>query len=99
NEWARARVARGGAPVTIRIVKGANMEMERAEASQRDWPQAPYQSKAETDANYKRMLREAMQAENLAAVRVGVASHNLFDLAYGLVLANEADAGDHVQFE
>ncbi|HMP07621.1 MAG TPA: proline dehydrogenase family protein, partial [Lacipirellulaceae bacterium] len=29
TEWARQRVARGGAPVTIRLVKGANMEMER----------------------------------------------------------------------
>ena len=29
------RVKRGGAPVTIRLVKGANMEMERVEASLR----------------------------------------------------------------
>jgi RHH-type transcriptional regulator, proline utilization regulon repressor / proline dehydrogenase / delta 1-pyrroline-5-carboxylate dehydrogenase len=99
NEWARARVARGGSPVTIRIVKGANMEMERVEASLRDWPQAPFRRKIETDANYKRMLAEAMRPENLAAVRVGVASHNLFDLAYGLVLAEDAKAGGAVQFE
>src|SRR5689334_9146067 len=33
NKWARRRVAKGGAPVTIRVVKGANMEMERVEAS------------------------------------------------------------------
>ena len=45
------------------------------------------------------MLHEAMRPENLAAVRVGVASHNLFDVAYGLVLAAEAQAGDRVQFE
>jgi RHH-type proline utilization regulon transcriptional repressor/proline dehydrogenase/delta 1-pyrroline-5-carboxylate dehydrogenase len=56
-------------------------------------------TKRETDANYKRMLHEAMKPENLAAVRVGVASHNLFDLAYGLVLATEGKAGDRVQFE
>jgi len=99
NDWARRRVAAGGAPITIRIVKGANMEMERVEASLRDWPQAPFQSKRETDANYKIMLREAMQPENLAAVRVGVASHNLFDLACGLVLASESKAGERVQFE
>ena len=99
NEWARRRVAAGGAPITIRIVKGANMEAERVEASLRDWPQAPFKSKRETDANYKRMLREAMAPENLAAVRVGVGSHNLFDLAYGVVLAAEAGAGDRVQFE
>lgn len=99
NQWARARVAAGGAPVTIRIVKGANMEMERVEASLRGGPQAPFKTKVETDANYKCMLREAMRAENLAAVRVGIASHNLFDVAYGLVLARVAGAGDRVQFE
>ena len=75
------------------------MEMERVEASMRGWPQAPFMTKRETDANYQRMLREALRPENLAAVRVGVASHNLFDLAYGLVLAAEAQAGDRVQFE
>lgn len=99
NDWAQRRVASGGAPITIRIVKGANMEMERVEASLRDWPQAPFPTKRETDANYKRMLREAMRPDNLAAVRVGVASHNLFDLAYGLVLAANGEAGDRVQFE
>lgn len=97
--WARRRVAAGGAPVTLRIVKGANMEMERVEASLGGWPQAPFRTKRETDANYKRMLRNALQPENLAAVRVGVASHNLFDLAYGLVLAAATEAGDRVQFE
>src|SRR5260221_617027 len=99
NEWARARVAAGGGAVTIRIVKGANMEMERVEASLRGWPQAPFKEKIETDANYKRMLHEALRPENLAAARVGIASHNLFDVAYGLVLAREAGAGDRVQFE
>ncbi len=99
NAWARERVSRGGDPVGIRLVKGANMEMERAEASQRDWPQAPFKTKPETDANYKRMLQEAMKPENLAAVRIGVASHNLFDLSYALVLATESNALEQVQFE
>ena len=99
NDWARNRVAAGGSPVTIRIVKGANMEAERVEASIRGWPQAPYKTKLETDANYLRMLHEGMQPENLAAVRLGIASHNLFTLAYGLVLATKHDALDRVQFE
>ena len=99
NAWARGRVASGGASVTIRLVKGANMETERVEASLQGWPQAPYPTKLETDANYKRMLAEGMKPENLAAVRVGVASHNLFDLAYALVLAEDAGALDRVQFE
>jgi RHH-type proline utilization regulon transcriptional repressor/proline dehydrogenase/delta 1-pyrroline-5-carboxylate dehydrogenase len=99
NEWARRRVAKGGAPITIRVVKGANMEMERVEASLRGWPQAPFKTKVETDANYKRMLEEGMRPENRAAVRLGIASHNLFDLAYGLALVAEQNAFDQVQFE
>ena len=54
--WAIARCARGGAPIKLRIVKGANLAMERIEAARRGWPQAPYPTKAEVDANYKRML-------------------------------------------
>ncbi|MCA9239828.1 MAG: bifunctional proline dehydrogenase/L-glutamate gamma-semialdehyde dehydrogenase, partial [Planctomycetales bacterium] len=99
NAWARERVSQGGAPITLRIVKGANMEMERVEASLRDWPQAPYKTKLETDANYLRMLHEGLKPENLAAVRLGVASHNLFTLAYGLVAAVEAGGLERVQFE
>ncbi len=99
TEWARERVAADGAPVTIRLVKGANMEMERVEASLAGWPQAPYQEKIETDANFKRMLRYGMQPENLAAAKLGIASHNLFSLAYGLVLASKQNAMSDVQFE
>ena len=99
QKWARRRVAAGGGHVAVRLVKGANMESERVEASLRGWPQAPYRSKCETDANYKRMLHEAMKPENLAAMDVGIASHNLFDIAYGLVLAREQNAFERVQFE
>lgn len=99
NEWARRRVAVGGAPVVIRIVKGANMEMERVEASIKGWPQAPFKTKSETDANYKRILIEGMKPENIAAVRLGIASHNLFELAYGFAWASERGALDKVQFE
>lgn len=99
TQWAQDRVAAGGAPITMRIVKGANMEMERVEASTRGWPQAPFKRKMETDANYKRMVRYAMQEENRQAVKPGIASHNLFDIAYALVLAVEKGALADIQFE
>ena len=98
-EWARRRVADGGAPITMRIVKGANMEMERFEASLHGWPQAPYQVKVDTDANYRRMVSWGLKAENIAAARLGIASHNLFEVAYGIVKAIDAEALDKVQFE
>ena len=99
THWAQKRVQQGKAPVTIRIVKGANMEMERVEASLRGWPQAPYRTKIQTDANYKRMLRYGMEPERLQAVQLGIASHNLFDLAYAMVLAVATKSLDRVQFE
>ncbi len=97
--WARKRVQAGGGRITIRLVKGANLEMERAEASVRSWPLAPYKSKRETDANFKRMLREMLKPENVAAMDAGIASHNLFELAYALMLTEEAGVAAEVQFE
>jgi RHH-type proline utilization regulon transcriptional repressor/proline dehydrogenase/delta 1-pyrroline-5-carboxylate dehydrogenase len=99
TEWALRRVRDGGAPVTLRIVKGANMEMERVDASLHGWPAAPFQTKRETDANYKRMLDHALAPAHAEAVRVGVASHNLFELAYALVLARARGVTSRVHFE
>ena len=80
--WATARHARAGGRVKVRIVKGANLAMEKVEAELRDWAQAPYATKAEVDASYKRLLAAAIDVG--PAVRVGVASHNLYDVAWAL---------------
>ncbi|MFH0724919.1 MAG: proline dehydrogenase family protein [Pseudomonadota bacterium] len=85
--WAKNRVALGGAPIKLRIVKGANMEMELLESALYNWPPAPYDNKLEVDANYKRMVSYGMRPENIAAVNLGIASHNLFELAYAKSLA------------
>lgn len=99
NAWARERVRAGGSPVTIRVVKGANMEMERVEASVAGWERATFVEKRHTDANYKRMVREGLARDNVGAVRLGIATHNLFETAYALVLAHEGGALQKVQFE
>jgi len=97
--WAKERVAKGGAPVKLRIVKGANMEMEKLESSLNNWPLAPYDNKLEVDANYKRMVRFGMEPDNIRAVNLGIASHNLFELAYAAVLARENGVNDFFHFE
>mgnify|MGYP003583100974 FL=1 len=97
--WARERVAKGGAPVKLRIVKGANMEMEKLESSLNNWPLAPYDNKLEVDANYKRMVRFGMEPDNIRAVNLGIASHNLFELAFAAVLARENGVNDYFYFE
>ena len=84
-----------GRPIKVRIVKGANLAMERVEAELRGWPQAPYTTKAEVDANYKRLLDLALAG----GVRIGAASHNLFDIAWALVAAEEAGAQDRLEIE
>jgi RHH-type proline utilization regulon transcriptional repressor/proline dehydrogenase/delta 1-pyrroline-5-carboxylate dehydrogenase len=97
--WAQARVNAGGSPVKIRIVKGANMQMELVEAAIHNWPSAPYDRKLDTDANYKRMLDFGLQPENIRAVRLGVASHNVFDLAYAYLLGRRNQVTDYFSFE
>jgi RHH-type proline utilization regulon transcriptional repressor/proline dehydrogenase/delta 1-pyrroline-5-carboxylate dehydrogenase len=87
--FAKARTGSGGAPVRVRLVKGANLAMERATAELASWPQAPYATKAETDASYKAMLERLIGAARKGVAQVGVASHNLFDIAFALVLAEE----------
>jgi RHH-type proline utilization regulon transcriptional repressor/proline dehydrogenase/delta 1-pyrroline-5-carboxylate dehydrogenase len=99
TDWAIARRARGGAGIKLRLVKGANLAMERVEAEIRGWPQAPYESKLESDANFKRMLAYGCRPRHAAAVRLGVASHNLFDIARALRLREREGVADRVEFE
>lgn len=99
TEWAMERVKQGGAPIKVRIVKGANMAMEQVESSLRDWPQAPYQQKVQTDANYKSMLLYACMPDHAKAVHIGVASHNLFDIAFAMLLRLENRVEQEVTFE
>ncbi len=97
--WARERHRRGGGMVKVRFVKGANLAMERVEAELAGWPQAPFGTKAEVDANYKRMLDLALDPDNVGALRVGVASHNLFETAWALTLAESRGLGGLVEVE
>ncbi|HEX7476685.1 MAG TPA: proline dehydrogenase family protein [Polyangiales bacterium] len=91
TQWAQRRVAAGGAPVRLRIVKGANLAAERVESELRGWPLPIYGSKLEVDASYKRMVEYGCRPEHARAVHLGLASHNVFDLAFGLLL-REANA-------
>lgn len=97
--WAMERVANGGAPIKMRIVKGANLAMEKVEASIHGWKQAPYPTKSGVDANYKRMVTYGMTLERAKAVNLGIASHNLFDVSYALLLREKQGLEEYVEFE
>jgi RHH-type transcriptional regulator, proline utilization regulon repressor / proline dehydrogenase / delta 1-pyrroline-5-carboxylate dehydrogenase len=85
--FATERVAAGGAPVKVRLVKGANLAMEKVEAELHGWAQAPYATKPDVDANYVRLVDHALRAPRTDAVRIGVASHNLFHVALAILTA------------
>ena len=97
--WAKNRITNGGSPIKMRLVKGANLAMEAVEAELSGWPMTVYDSKVETDANFKRMLEFGLQPENIAAVNLGIASHNVFDLAYTHLLAEESGITEGLVFE
>ena len=97
--WAIERRRRGGAGIKVRLVKGANLAMERVEAELHGWTAATYATKADVDASYKRMVDWCLRPEHTAAVRVGVASHNLFDVAWALTLADARGVADRVEIE
>ena len=97
--WASARRSKGGAPIKVRVVKGANLAMERVDAAIHGWPLATWGTKQETDTNYKRVLDWAFTPERIDAVRIGVAGQNLFDIAYAWLLAEERSVRDGIEFE
>ncbi|GAB78669.1 L-proline dehydrogenase [Austwickia chelonae] len=97
--WSRQRRARGGAPIKIRLVKGANLAMEQVEALIHGWKQAPYTTKADVDANYLRCIERALRPDVVDAVRLGVASHNLFDVALAHLLATDRGVGHALDVE
>ncbi|SFS01712.1 L-proline dehydrogenase /delta-1-pyrroline-5-carboxylate dehydrogenase [Agrococcus baldri] len=99
QEWAAERVASGGGNVKVRLVKGANLPMERVEASIHDWPLATWHTKQDSDTHYKRVLTWALTPERIANVELGVAGHNLFDVAFAWLLGKQRGIERGVEFE
>lgn len=89
GEWAASRRATGGGHIKVRLVKGANLAMELVEAELHGWDPAPYDAKSEVDANYKAILDVLIHPTLDDSVRIGLASHNLFDVAWALGLNDE----------
>ncbi len=99
HDWAAKRRAAGGAPIKVRVVKGANLAMERVDAAIHGWPLATWSTKQETDTNYKRVLDWALTPDRVDAMRIGVAGQNLFDIAWAWLLAGDRGVHEAVDFE
>src|SRR5690606_15977944 len=102
QEWSAARVSTGGAPIKVRVVKGANLPMEQVDAETHGWPLATWHSKQATDSSYKAVLDYSLRPEHVQNVRIGIAGHNLFDIALAWLLANKrgiASTKGAIEFE
>ncbi|WP_255768717.1 bifunctional proline dehydrogenase/L-glutamate gamma-semialdehyde dehydrogenase [Pseudarthrobacter sulfonivorans] len=97
QKWAAERRANGGAAIKVRVVKGANLPMEQVEASLHDWPLATWHTKQDSDTNYKRVINYALHPDRIKNVRIGVAGHNLFDIAFAWLLAKQRGIADTAQ--
>ncbi len=98
-DFATERHAAGDAAIKVRLVKGANLAMEQVEAVMHGWEQAPYPTKGDVDANYLRCIERALRPDSAGALRLGVASHNLYDVAAAHLLAADRGVEDSLDIE
>jgi len=81
--WAKGR----GAPITIRLVRGAYWDSEVILARQQRWPCPVYTAKAETDAAFDRLT--TLLLEHHETVRAAVATHNLHSIDHAIATARQ----------
>lgn len=98
-EFSKQRVQNGGKPIKIRFVKGANMEAEETIASQKGWMLPTFTKKVDTDSNYNKMLHFILENERYKHIHIGIASHNIFEIAYAYTIIKEAGALESFTFE
>ncbi len=90
--WAKAR----GTPVTVRLVRGAYWDYERAVAQRNSWPVPVWETKAQTDVCYQQCLE--LLLDNHPFVRTAIATHNLRSICAGAAMA-EAKGLSTEEFE
>ena len=80
-DWARPRAARGATPLKVLLVKGSHLEEERRTAAIYGTVSQLCSSKAETDANFARLVNAAMNSPAKVITPV-VGTHELTHLCY-----------------
>lgn len=98
-KFARKRVEGGGSPIKMRLVKGANLQMETITSSLRGWENPVYDAKVKVDADYLRILDKGMLPENAKVLNLGVASHNFFTIGYAFLTAKKNSVENYIEFE
>ncbi len=85
RDWAERR----GAPVWVRLVKGAYWDYETVKARAEGWPIPVFLEKHQSDGNFEWATRFVMS--NNRWLRPALASHNLRSLAYGIAVAEQLE--------
>lgn len=98
-DFAHKRVMNGGAHLKMRLVKGANLAMETVMSSLKGWENPVYDNKIDVDANYLKLLDRALLPDNASVMHIGVASHNLFTIAYAHLLSKRYQVETFLSFE
>ncbi|MCK6486938.1 MAG: proline dehydrogenase family protein [Planctomycetes bacterium] len=92
--WAQAR----GAPLWVRLVKGAYWDHETALADSRGWDCPVHRDKGATDAAYERHTRFLLESRRW--LRPAFASHNVRSLAHAIALRDRLGIPAHeVEFQ
>ena len=78
---------RRGAPITVRLVKGAYWDYETVIARQEGWECPVFQEKAVTDQNYEHL--SALMLDHIDHIYPAFGSHNLRSVTHALVQAKE----------
>ena len=92
--WAGER----GAPVTVRLVKGAYWEYETVIARQKGWPLPVFATKGETDRNFEQCAELLLARNDLLLPAFG--SHNVRSLAAAMVAAERQGIGaERLEFQ
>ncbi|PAF47590.1 1-pyrroline-5-carboxylate dehydrogenase [Helicobacter sp. 12S02634-8] len=99
HAFSKQRVQSGKPPIKIRFVKGANMESEETIASQKGWALPTFSRKMDTDSNYNKMLNFILEGDNYKYIKIGIASHNIFEIAYAYTRIEEKNAQESFTFE
>lgn len=97
TEWATARAAKGAAPLKVLLVKGSHLDDEQEITYVHGAANEVCRSKNETEARYKQLISTAMSTREKVLTPV-VGTHNLFDIAYGLLSWGRAGREGNPQF-
>jgi RHH-type proline utilization regulon transcriptional repressor/proline dehydrogenase/delta 1-pyrroline-5-carboxylate dehydrogenase len=93
----RGIAERRGAPITVRLVKGAYWEEEGITAAQNGWPLPVFDAKAATDASYERCTD--LLLSSWPHLRPAFGTHNPRSVAQAIVKSRAAGLGQETEFQ